>query len=774
MNKHVKTHDMTVSDKTSAADLSRRSFLVGTAATGLALGYSAVPGMDQAFAAPAPAAAFDPSVWYSIAPDGLVTVTCGKADMGQHIASTMAQIIAEELGSSWKDMRIQLASNDPKYNDPVLGAQITGGSWSTMMNFDAMSRAGAAGRIALTEAASTIMGVPAGELTVRESTISHAKSKKSISFADIVKSGKATKTFTADELKALKLKTADQYSMIGVSVPQLDIPSKTNGAAKYGIDTFVPGMVYGKIVMPPVRYGATVKSVDDSAAKKVPGFIKAVTLEDKTGSTTGWVVAVANTYQNAKKAADALKVTWDNGPNAKVTSESLLAEGKRLQGLDDSGLFFVKNGDTATAFGTAAKVLEAEYTTSINIHAPMEPMNATAELKGDIWHLYSGNQFATRSGGIAAGALGVDPKYIVMHQTYLGGGFGRRLDADMMVPAVLAAKAVGKPVKVIYSREDDMTMDFSRPLTFQKIKAGLDADGKIVALNHDVASAWPTKRWGIPDFLTPSVDKKGGLDGFTVNGADFFYTVPNHNVRAILNEMAQQATPSGQLRSVAPGWTFWAVESMIDELAHAAGKDPAQYRIAMLDGAGANAGGAERLRNTLLAAMGLAGYGTRKLPKGEGMGVSCVSSQERATASWTACVAHVAVSDAGEVKVKKLTVATDVGTAVHPDNIRAQVEGAALWGLSLALYEKATMKDGGIEQSNFDTYTPLRMSQMPEVAVHIIANGEKATGVGEPAVTVVAPALANAIFNATGARVRSLPITAAAIKGAAKGSDKAI
>jgi isoquinoline 1-oxidoreductase subunit beta len=766
MNTHVKiTNDITSREP---ADFSRRSFLVGTAATGLALGYSGVPGMlgiDQAFAAPSH---FDPSVWYSIAPDGIVTVTCGKADMGQHIASTMAQIICEELGANWKDMRVQLASNDPKFNDPVLGAQITGGSWSTMMNFDAMSRAGAAGRMALADAAAAAMGVPASDLVIRDSVISHPKSKKSVTFADIVKSGKITKTFTPDELKAIKLKTPDQYTMIGVSVPQLDIPSKTNGSAKYGIDVMLPGMVYGAVVTPPVRYGATVKSVDDSAAKKVPGFIKAVVLDDKTATTTGWVVAVANTYTNARKAAEALKVSYDGGPNAKLSSQSLLDEAKRLQSLDDSGLFFVKDGDTATAFGTAAKVMEAEYTTNINIHAPLEPMNATAQLQGDIWHVYSGNQFATRSGAIAAGAAGVDPKFVVMHQMWLGGGFGRRLDADMMVPAVQAAKAVGKPVKVIYSRENDMTMDFSRPLTFQKIKAGLDGDGKLIAMNHDVVSAWPTKRWGIPDFLTPSVDKKGGLDGFTVNGADFFYTVPNHNVRAILNEMAHNATPSGQLRSVAPGWTFWAVESMVDELAHAVGKDPAQYRIDMLDGKGANAGGAQRLRNTLLAAMGMSGYGTKQLPKGEGMGVACVSSQERATASWTACVAHVAVAPSGEVKVKKLTVATDVGTQVHPDNIRAQVEGAALWGLSLALYEKATLKDGGIEQTNFDTYTPLRMSQVPEVAISVIANGEKATGVGEPAVTVIAPAIGNAIFNACGARIRSLPITAEAVKGAMK------
>ena len=583
MNTHVKISTDTAAP--ASADLSRRSFLVGSAAAGLALGYSAVPGLlgaDSALAA-APAH-FDPSVWYSITPDGLVTVTCGKADMGQHIASTMSQIIAEELGANWKDMRVQLASNDPKFNDPVLGAQITGGSWSTMMNYDAMSRAGAAGRIALTEAAAASMGVPASELVVRDSVISHPKSKKSMTFADVVKSGKATKTFTPDELKAIKLKTADQYTMIGVSVPQLDIPSKTNGSAKYGIDVMLPGMVYGKLVTPPVRYGATVKSVDDSAAKKVPGFIKAVTLDDKTATTTGWVVAVADTYANARRAADALKISYDNGPNAKLSSESLLTEARRLQKLDDSGQFFVKDGDTAAAFGTAAKVMEAEYTTNINIHAPMEPMNATAQLQGDIWHIYTGNQFATRSGAIAAGAAGVDPKFVVMHQMYLGGGFGRRLDADMTVPAVQAAKAVGKPVKVIYTRENDMTMDFSRPLTLQKVKAGVDADGKLIALDHDVVSAWPTKRWGIPDFLSPSVDKKGPLDAFTVNGADFFYSVPNHNVRAIKNEMAHNATPSGQLRSVAPGWTFWAVESMVDELAHAAGKDPAQYRIDMLDG----------------------------------------------------------------------------------------------------------------------------------------------------------------------------------------------
>lgn len=369
MNTHVRLPSSQGSNPKGDTDLSRRAFLVGAAASGLVLGYAGVPGVTGHAAVAAPAS-FEPSVWYAIAPDGLVTVTCGKADMGQHIASTMAQIVAEELGASWKDMRVALASNDPKFNDPVLGVQITGGSWSTMMNFDAMSRAGAAGRMALADAAAGLMGVPAAEVIVRDSVVSHPKSKKSMTFAEVVKSGKATRTFTPDQLKAIKLKSPDQYTMIGVSVPQLDIPSKTNGTAKYGIDTFLPGMVYGKLVLPPVRYGAKVTAVDDSAAKKVPGFIKAVTVDDKTGTTTGWVVAVASTYQAARKAAEALKVTWDNGPNAKVSSASLLAEAKRLQGLDDSGLFFVKNGDTKAALDSAAKVLEAEYTTNINIHAP--------------------------------------------------------------------------------------------------------------------------------------------------------------------------------------------------------------------------------------------------------------------------------------------------------------------------------------------------------------------------------------------------------------------
>jgi isoquinoline 1-oxidoreductase subunit beta len=749
-------------------DLSRRSFLVGTVATtGLVMGYSAVTELASA-AEKMTMANFDPSIWYSIDHKGVVTVTVGKAEMGQHVSSTMAQIIVEELGADWKDVRISFPVADPKYADPVLGAIVTGGSWSTNFNFDTMSRAGAAGRITLIEAGAGIMGVPASECMAQNSRVVHPKSGKQITFARIVESGKATKTWTADEMKAIKLKSFDQYQVIGHSLPQLDIPPKTNGTAKYGIDHFVPGMVYARPVVPPVRYGAKVKSIDDTAAKKVKGYETTVALDDKTGTITGWVAVIAKTYEAAIAASDAIKVDWDLGPNAKVSDATLIDHARKLTADPNSGFFFVKNGDTGAAFGSAAKVLEAEYTTSIAVHAPIEPMNAVVEEKNGVWHIYAGNQFATRSGAIAAAALGVDPKNVVCHLVFLGGGFGRRLEGDMMIAAALASKGAGKPVKLIYSRQTDTTMDFTRPLAYEKVKAALDANGRVVAMNHDVCCAWPTARWQIPAFLSPSVDKKGNLDAFTVNGADYWYTVPNHNVRAILNDMAQAATPSGQLRAVAPGWTFWAVESIVDELAHAAGKDPLEFRLAMLDGAGENAGGAQRIANVLRTAAGRAGYGSLKLPKGEGMGIACVSAQERGTASWTACVAHVAVAASGEVTVKKLTVVTDIGTAVNPDGVLAQLEGASLWGMSLALFERQTIEDGGLQANNFDTYTPMRMAQVPNLDVSFIANGEHAAGTGEPAVTVVGPAIANAIFQASGARVRSLPMTADAVKKAMK------
>ena len=762
MNKHIKV-------KSEQTDVTRRGFMVGAATgAGLMLGYAVLPNIGASIGEAQAAGTFSPNFWVTLDADGIATVHIVKAEMGQHVGTAMAQALAEELEVPWENVRIDYPDTAPQW-----GLFVTGGSWSINWTFDQMSRAGAAGRIALMEAAVKVWGVALSDLRAENGVVYHDKSKRKASYGELVAAGVTPRNFSADELKSIKLKPASARKLVGKSVPALDIPEKTRGAAGYGIDVVIEGMVVGTPVVPPVRYGATVKSVDDSAAKDVPGYVKSVIINDPIKTTTGWVVAVADTYANAQKAAKALKIDYDLGPTAKASSDSIMARAKELAADPKSGLLFVSDGDAAGAISGAKTTVEAAYTTGLNIHAPLEPMNATAELKDDVWHLYCGNQFQTLALGVLPVALGVEKDQVVVHQQYLGGGFGRRLEADYLIVAALTAKDVGKPAKVIYSREVDTQMDFTRTITYQTMKAGVDGNGKIVGIEHDVVSAWATARQA-PAFLSDSVDKKGKLDAFSVNGSDFWYTVPNHRVRAIMNDQAQAATPSGQLRSVAPGWTAWAVESMLDEVAAKTGQDPVKLRMSMLDGAGKNAGsgvtagGAKRLANVLKIATEKAGYG-KKMPKNKGIGVSTVPSQERPTATWTACVAEVTVNpDSGEFTVDKLTIAMDVGTAVNPDGVVAQIEGSVLWGTSLATQEQASLKDGAIEQDNFDTYTPLRMADMPELDVVVVSPGSYPTGCGEPGVTAVAPAIANAIHNAVGARVRALPITAEAVKAAMK------
>ena len=749
----------------------RRRFLVGSiaAGAGLTFGFSAVPKIMGSAGEALAAGNFSPTVWYTIDRGGVVTVHITRAEMGQHVGTALAQAVVEELEADWRDVRID-------YPDPAerWGLMVTGGSWSVNNTFDTLARCGAAGRIALIEAAAKMMGVQPADCTAANSRVT-AKNGKSLSYADLVSTGKLDKTYTPDDLKTIKLKSAAEYKIVGKSVQALDIPGKTNGTAVYGMDMFVPGMVYAKIARPPVRYGAKALNVDDSEAKKVAGYQQFVSVADPTMTATHYVIAIAANYPAALEAARVLKIEWDLGPNKDVSSDGLQAYGKDLVADPSKGLSFWDIGDASKALAGAAVKHEAVYTTPLAVHAPMEPMNCVAFEREGLWHIYSGSQFQTRSGPVTAAAIGVKPEQVLIHQVYLGGGFGRRLEADAMIPAALAAKAVGKPVKLIYTREEDTQNDFFRTLTYQRLQGGLDASGKLVALNQDVASAWATKRWGIEAFLSDSTDKKGKLDSFSVNGADSWYTIPNHHVRAIENDKAQAATPPGQLRAVAPGWTFWAIESFMDELAHMAKKDPVEFRLAMLDAAGVNAGtapnsvgGAKRVANVLKVAVEKSGYGKKQFPKGQAQGLAVVSSQERNTPTWTAAVADVTVGADGKVKVNKMTVVIDIGTTVNPDGARAQVEGATLWGVSLALYEQASMRKGGIVQGNFDTYTPLRMSQVPELDIHILSTGNYPSGVGEPATTVVAPAIANAVFNASGARVRSLPLTADKVKAAMK------
>ncbi len=748
---------MTVMD----TSIGRRTFLVGAGASGLLFGFAAHDGIRLADASTMKA--FAPNLWFSMDAAGKTVVRIDKAEMGQHVGTALAQILADELEVKWSDVSISHIGFDPK-----VGLHVTGGSWSVNWTFDRMSRAGAAGRITLIEATAKKWGVPASQLSAKDSVIS-GPGGKTITYGELVKAGVPPKAFSKDEMKAIKLKAAGQRRYIGKSLPALDVPAKTNGTAGFAIDVKLDGMVYATPATPPVRYGAKVRSVDDSAAKKIKGYMTHVVIEDPTGSQTGWVMAVANSYWTARKAALALKVDWDLGPNAKVSSKTINDESRRLIDNTANASTFLKEGDAEKAIASAKVKHEAIYTTTINIHAPLEPLNATVEIRDGVYHIYTGNQFQTLAMGLVPAALGIKPDKVVLHQQFLGGGFGRRLEADYLIMAALTAKAVQKPVKMIYSREADTEFDFTRPMTTMRVTAGSDGK-KITGWKHTAASSFATARMA-PGFLGKDPGGKK-FDPFQINGSDHWYTIPNQLVLTEMNKIAQAATPSGQLRSVAPAWTFWAVESMIDEMAHKMGVDPLALRLQMLDGKGKNAGkgptanGAKRLASVLQKVAAKAGYG-KAMAKNTGIGLACVTSQERPSAAWTATAANVTVNPAdGSFTVNRLTVGTDLGTLINPNAVEAQVQGATLWGLSLATLEEVEMKDGRLQASNFDTYTPCRMENAPDLDVILVETGQYPVGCGEPAVTSVAPAIANAIFAATGARVRSLPITAEKVKAA--------
>ena len=739
----------------------RRTFLVGAGASGLIFGFAAHEGIRLADASTAKA--FAPNLWFSMDAAGKTVIRIDKAEMGQHVGSALAQILADELEVKWSDVSISHIGFDPK-----VGLHVTGGSWSVNWTFDRMSRAGAAGRITLIEAAARKWGVSADTLSAKDSVIS-GPGGKSITYGELVKAGVPPKAFSKDDMKAIKLKAPGQRRYIGKSLPALDVPAKTNGTAGFAIDVVLDGMVYATPATPPVRYGAKVKSVDDSAAKKIKGYMTHVVIEDPTGSQMGWVMAVANSYWTARKAALALKIDYDLGPNAKVSSKTINDESRRLIDNTANASTFLKEGDAEKAIASAKVTHEAIYTTTINIHAPLEPLNATVEIRDGVYHIYTGNQFQTLAMGLVPAALGVKPDKVVLHQQFLGGGFGRRLEADYLIMAALTAKAIQKPVKMIYSREADTEFDFTRPMTTMRVTAG--SDGKtLTGWKHTAASAFATARMA-PAFLGKDASGKK-FDPFQINGSDHWYTIANQLVLTEMNKIAQSATPSGQLRSVAPAWTFWAVESMIDEMAHKMGVDPLALRLQLLDGKGKNAGkgptanGAKRLASVLKRVAAKAGYG-KSMPKNSGIGLAAVTSQERASAAWTATAANVTVNPAdGSFTVNRLTVGTDLGTLINPNAVEAQVQGATLWGLSLATLEEVEMKDGRLQASNFDTYTPCRMENAPDLDVILVETGQYPVGCGEPAVTSVAPAIANAIFAATGARVRSLPITAEKVKAA--------
>ncbi len=696
--------------------------------------------------APAPDDARLKSLWFDMDESGIATVNITKAEIGQHVGTALAQALAEELEVRWEDVRVRHVDSDPSW-----GLMITGGSWSVNWTFDQLSRAGAAGRLALIDAGARLLEADKAACKAENSSVVDSASGRSITYGEILKQTAVSVTSDEEELKKIVLKNKDRYRLVGRPMEGLDVPAKTDGMAVYSIDVVRPGMAYGRLVTPPVRNGASVVSVNEEEARKVPGFIKSITLDDPTGSAPGFVVALADSYHAAIKAAAALKVEWNNGPNQDVDSDALTRAAEELAEHPVNAGNWVLDGDAEKVVAGASKSLTARYTTSLNLHVPMEPVNATAEMKDGICHVWAGCQNQTTAISQVALALGVDPSRVVIHQCYVGGGFGRRLDVDYTVVAALTARAAHMPVKVIYSREQDMQFDVPRSPTLQVMRGALDEKGRLQAITQDVVAGSPTFRL-LPAFMAGTVDDVGKVDSFAVSGADFWYDVPNHHVRAIRHELAQKAVPPGYLRSVGPGFTAFAVESFMDEMAGLAGKDPVEFRLEMLDAQGKQAGsppnaigGASRLARVLREAVTRSGYGTKALPEHTAMGVACSFGQERNMPTWITCVAEVSADPAtGVFQVKQLTLVADLGTVVNPDSTLAQMQGGLLWGLGLATKHFASLSKGAIVQKDLNAYNPMRMADVPKIEVHLIGHGYYPVGSGEPATTIVAPAIANA------------------------------
>jgi CO/xanthine dehydrogenase Mo-binding subunit len=752
----------------AASALSRRSFLIGTGAAGITLAFAA-RGVALAAQDPeAQASSFDPTIWYSIDRDGGVTVNIAKAEMGQHVGTALARIVADELEADWTTVRLNYVDTDSKW-----GLMMTGASWSVWQNYVPLSRAGAAGRITLIEEAARLMGVVPADCTARNSVV--RAGAKSLGYAEIVRRGNMSRSYSAEELARMPVKAPSERRLIGKETQALDVPSKTNGQAIYGIDAEVPGMIHGRPLVPPTRYGARINGIDDSAARSVPGYIRTVALDDPSGTVPGWAVVLADSRFAALAASEKVTVDWTPGDTATVSEAEIIEAGRKLIEAPVGGSLVVDDPGVDEAFASAATIREQSYTTSTVLHFQLEPVNALAYQSADErWEIHTGNQWQSLMLPVLAKALGVAQDRIVMRTYLIGGGFGRRLNGDYAVPAALAAKAAGRPVKLLCTREDDARFDSVRSPSIQRLRVAFDAEKNVTAMEHHVSAGWPTEV--MAPFFMPNGANGVPYDPFAVQGADHWYALGLHRLRALSNTLAKRTFRPGWLRSVGSGWVNWGLESFIDEAAHAAGIDPVEFRLTHLKAEGRNhgttpdsVGGASRQANVVRRVAERAGLG-RSLPKDTGIGIATSFGQERAMPTWTACAAQVHVDrNTGKVTCQKLTLVIDAGTIVHPDGALAQAEGAALWGLSMALHEGTEFEQGQVRATNLNGYTPLRMVDVPELDIEFVASTEIPVGLGEPPTTVVAPAIGNAIFAAVGARLRHLPIRPQAVLDALTG-----
>jgi len=712
--------------------LERRDFLkISVAASGgLVIGFR-FPGISALAAGQAAkdkpttdTATFMPNAFVRIGTDERVTVIVNHSEMGQGVYTSLPMLLADELDADWTKVGFEPAPVDPKYNHPAFGIQMTGGSSSVYSGLQQFREAGAAARAMLIAAAAQQWNVSATDCRTEAGSV--VNGSKKLTYGQLAP---AAAKLTPPE--HVQLKDPKDFKLIGKPIKRLDTPEKLNGAAVFGIDVKLPGMLTAVIARPPI-FGAKVQSYDDTRARAMPGVRKIVAIP-------AGIAVIADTFWQAKMAREALHVVWDDGAMRNFSTTEMMHQFREQA--KTPGTSVRKDGDAGAALASAAKKVEAVYEVPYLSHLMMEPLNCAVDLRADSCEVWTGSQFQTIDRLNAAKIAGLPPEKVQLHTTFLGGGFGRRANpqSDFVVEAVHVAKAAGVPVKVIWTREDDMQGGWYRPAFLHAIKGGVDANGNAVSWRSRLVGQ--SIMAGTP--FAAAMMKGKDYDPASVEGVDDLpYEIPNLTVES---HQAEVGVPVQWLRSVGHSHTGFATECFVDELAGAAGKDPYQFRRGLLQKHPRHLG-------VLDLAAQKAGW-DKPLPKGMGRGIAVHFAFE----SYSAHVAEVSVED-GNVRVHRMVCAIDCGQYVNPGIIAAQTEGGAIFGASAALFQELTFEKGRLQQTNFNTFPVLRMNECPKIETYIVDNHEKSGGIGEPGVPCAAPAIANAVFAVTGKRIRKLPI----------------
>jgi len=681
--------------------------------------------------------------WVRITPDNRVTLILGKSEMGQGAMTALPMILAEELSVDWNQVKVEQAPTNPKVYDHG-----TGGSGSVAGSWLPLRRAGAAAREMLITAAAERWSVNRDTCVAKDGGVLHGARQNFLTYGQLV--ADAAKLPIPD-LKTVPLKNSSEFAIVGQNIPRIDAKEKATGKARFGIDARVPGMLYAVVARCPV-FGGKVKSFDTTKTKGVSGVRDVITIDAvaKGAFTAGGVVVLADNSWAAMEGRRALKIVWEEGPNITESSETLHKQ--FLENAAKAGKVVRNDGDADAALARSTKKVDATYEFPFAAHATMEPMNCTVEIRPDRAEAWVPTQAPQWAQDIIAGVSGLPRESVVVHTTLMGGGFGRRYQADFVMEAAQVAKATGKPVMVLWTREDDMQHDFYRPASYHKLQGALDGDGKLAAWKHFQTSTSIAAMWEDKGEENPQNSEFG-------TAVFIPYETPNFRVEYTL---AKSGVPRAWWRSVEHSTSGFVVESFVDELAAAAGVDPYEYRLRLIgddrvipDFANPKEGkplDTARQKGVLKLAAEKGGWGS-PVPKGVGRGIASYYSFE----TYTACVAEVSIKDKA-VKVNRLVYAVDCGRPVNPGGVRAQVESAAIYGLSAILHDAITIQGGRVEQANFNDYDVPRIGDTPKTEVHVVASSEEPTGIGEPGLPVVGAAVCNALYTLTGKRIRRLPI----------------